>query len=228
MKKFSFSLPADYAGEVAEYVAKRLETKKISDFQVLKKSLDARDKGNIRYAYTVAFSADDEFSLLKNGAIDYEKSDYSLESLVKDASFSGPRPVVVGAGPCGLFAALTLAELGAKPLLLERGKAVEDRIKDVDTFFREKVLDPDSNVLFGAGGAGTFSDGKLNTGTNNPYVSTVLYELAKLGAPEEITYLNKPHVGTDKLRDVVKNADKRIRELGGEIRYSTAVRDILV
>jgi len=227
MIKFSFSLPAGFRGDPLVEAAKKLKIKTFDRGEIVKKSLDARDKGDIRYAYTVAFSTSDDLLAVKNGASFCEEKDYSLKKATEGVFFSGARPVVVGEGPCGLFATLTLAYLGARPILFERGKSVDERTADVQCFFATKRLDPDSNVLFGAGGAGTFSDGKLNTGTNSPYVSTVLYELAKSGAPEEIVYLNKPHVGTDKLRDVVKELERRILALGGEIRHGTKVTEVL-
>ena len=227
MIKFSFSLPAEYEGDPLVEAAKRLKIKTYERGEILKKSLDARDKGDIRYAYTVAFSTDEEKKALRFGGTVWEKPDDSLQKATEGVVYTGARPVVVGEGPCGLFAALTLAYLGAKPILIERGRPIDERTADVETFFATKRLDPDSNVLFGAGGAGTFSDGKLNTGTNSPYVSTVLHELKKSGAPEEIVYLNKPHVGTDRLRDVVKDMERRILSLGGEIRHETKVTEVL-
>ncbi|MBR1747209.1 MAG: hypothetical protein IJ735_03225 [Clostridia bacterium] len=228
MIKFSFSLPVGYEGDVSEAAAKKLRVKYSGKGEIIKKSLDARDKSDLRYVYTVAFETDREAVAVKNGASTFEKPDYSIEKAVEGAKYTGTRPVVVGAGPCGLFAALTLAQLGARPILIDRGKDVDERAKDVEDFFSSHRLDPDSNVLFGAGGAGTFSDGKLTTGTNSPYVSTVLYELARCGAPEEIVYLNKPHVGTDRLREVVKNMIVRLHTLGAEVRFGTAARDFLL
>lgn len=226
MIQYTFSLPAESDVDVLAYAAKKMIVK-VTGGEILKKSLDARDKGDIRYLYTVAFSTDFESAAIARGGKLYEKKDLSLENLTAERKYKGGRPIVVGAGPCGLFAALTLAYLGAKPLLIERGKGVDERVQDTERFFRTGILDPDSNVLFGAGGAGTFSDGKLNTGTNSPYVGTVLTELARSGAPREITYLNKPHVGTDHLRAVVIDLMKRIEELGGEIFFSTTVTDLI-
>ncbi|MGN1042519.1 MAG: NAD(P)/FAD-dependent oxidoreductase, partial [Christensenellales bacterium] len=195
---------------------------------VLKKSLDARDKGDIRYSYTVAIETSDIKKAVKNGGTVWEKPDEDIDSFLKGISFHGARPIVVGAGPCGLFAALTLCKAGAKPIIIERGDCVEERRKKVDIFNETLVLDPESNVQFGEGGAGTFSDGKLNTGINSRYVPAVLKTLVDSGAPEEIIYLNKPHVGTDKLGETVINLRKKIISYGGEILFNTKVEDFLV
>ena len=136
------------------------------------------------------------------------------------------RPVIVGFGPAGMFAGLVLAEAGFRPVILERGAAVEERTAAVGRFIRDGVLDPECNVQFGAGGAGTFSDGKLTTRIGDPLVAWVMETLYELGAPEDILYKAKPHVGTDVLRGIVKNADEKITSLGGEIRYRTAARNI--
>ena len=129
------------------------------------------------------------------------------------------RPVVVGAGPAGLFCALALAVRGAQPLLMDRGQPVEQRAKDIDLLERGGVLDPDSNVLFGEGGAGAFSDGKLTCGINSPHIRTVLQTLYRCGAPEEILQSQKPHIGTDELRKVLVNARRELIRLGGEARF---------
>ncbi len=137
------------------------------------------------------------------------------------------RPIIVGMGPCGMFAALILAKYGYRPIVVERGADVYNRRKAVERFYNTHVLE-ESNIQFGAGGAGTFSDGKLVTRINDPKCSFVLKTMHELGAPQEVLYMAKPHVGTDKLFDVVKAADERIRELGGEIRYNTRLSDISV
>ncbi|MBO5504224.1 MAG: NAD(P)/FAD-dependent oxidoreductase, partial [Lachnospiraceae bacterium] len=139
------------------------------------------------------------------------------------------RPVVVGAGPAGLFCALMLAESGLKPILLERGRKVEDRIHDVEHFWKTGILDPESNVQFGEGGAGTFSDGKLNTlvGDKEGRGRYVLKRFVEAGAPESILYDAKPHIGTDRLREVVRNLREKILAAGGEIRFETCVEELV-
>ncbi|MBE6606376.1 MAG: hypothetical protein E7635_05005 [Ruminococcaceae bacterium] len=137
------------------------------------------------------------------------------------------RPIIVGMGPCGMFASLILAKYGYRPIVIERGADVENRRRAIERFYSTHVLE-ESNIQFGAGGAGTFSDGKLVTRINDPKCSFVLKTMHELGAPQEVLYMAKPHVGTDKLFDVVNAADERIRELGGEIRYNTCLCDISV
>ncbi len=138
------------------------------------------------------------------------------------------RIVVVGLGPAGLFAALTLAENGYRPLVIERGRPIEERVKDVETYWtgRTAFPDPDSNVAFGEGGAGTFSDGKLTTRIRDPHIDGVLKEMIACGAPEEIAYLAKPHIGTDRLRTVVGNLRRRIEAAGGEVRFCAKLADV--
>lgn len=137
-------------------------------------------------------------------------------------------PVVIGAGPAGLLVALQLAEYGYRPLLLERGKPVAQRVVDVKSFWQTGVFDPASNVQFGEGGAGTFSDGKLTTRVNDPIMADILQMFVDAGAPENILYEHKPHVGTDKLRAMVTGLSKRICELGGAIRYEAKVADLII
>ena len=138
----------------------------------------------------------------------------------------GERPVIIGTGPAGLFCGLMLARIGARPILLERGVDVDTRVRDVETFFQTGTLNPHSNVQFGEGGAGTFSDGKLNTGVNDPRMQFILEEFAKHGAPPEIRYDAAPHVGTDYLRHVVKEIREELLSLGAEVRFSHQVTGI--
>lgn len=189
------------------YAAKavKADVKKISGVKILKKSLDARDKGNIFYTYNVElFTGDEE---------------------VKPRSYPVAKGTVavIGAGPCGLFAALYLARCGVRPVILERGKSVGERKTVIDDFISEARLDEECNVQFGEGGAGTFSDGKLTTQVNNERVAWVLEDFVKFGAPPEIEYLSKPHIGSDKLPFVIANLRNEILRLGGEIRYNSKV-----
>ena len=147
----------------------------------------------------------------------------------RSGGVAGLRPVVVGTGPAGLMAALALAEAGARPVILERGRPVPERQADVRLFWETGRLNTDSNVQFGEGGAGTFSDGKLNTGIKkDAFTRKVLDAFVAAGAPDEIMYLAKPHVGTDRLAEVVQNLRKKIIALGGEYRFETRLSDLLV
>ena len=194
----------------------------ITGLRIRKKSLDARRKDDIHYVYTVGVTVrGDEQRLVRrcrSAAITHEKT-YPIPHVAPPET----RPVIVGFGPAGMFAALILAQAGWKPLVLERGEDAQSRHAKVEAFFAGGSLDVRSNVQFGEGGAGTFSDGKLNTGVNNPRIGWVLEQMVKAGAREDILYDAKPHVGTDVLLTVVQNLRKRIVELGGEVRFSTQV-----
>ncbi len=199
----------------------------IRELRIIKRSLNISDKDNIHYdtVIGVSLSNDRESGLLKMR---------KKVSAVEDMSLSLPlckfksRPVVVGAGPAGLFCALLLAEAGACPILLERGLSVDQRVKKVDNFVKLGVLDPECNVQFGEGGAGSFSDGKLKSGSIDKYKYKILSEFVNAGAPEDILYSVGAHVGTDKLREVVKNIRERIVSLGGEVYFSTRLTSIIV
>ena len=189
-------------------------------------SVDARDKGSVRFAATLdvrAQNAKDEKRLIARfkpneaAVVSGESAPDAFHLPVQP--YEGLRPLVVGAGPAGLFCALGLALRGAKPLLIDRGQPVERRAQDVERLESTGALDPESNVLFGEGGAGAFSDGKLTCGLNSPKIATVLQTFAACGAPGEIVYAAKPHIGTDELRGVLKTLRARLLELGAEIRF---------
>lgn len=186
-------------------IAQNKLKKPLKFFKILKKSLDARDKSNINWVYSVAFS-DSEETVKKP----------PFEILVNP-----PRVAVVGSGPAGLMCALRLIEHGIAPVIIERGDAVERRVESTTRFFSERILDADSNVQFGEGGAGTFSDGKLNTQTHDGYNRDVLEYFVRFGAPEEISYLNKPHIGSDKLRAILPNIRGFIEKNGGKYLFNT-------
>ena len=187
-----------------------------------RRSVDARDKKDIRLVYAVRFSSGGELKKELEQKLRLQKAASDRLNIVVGKEAAAARPVVIGMGPCGLFAALLLAEHGYKPLVLERGGDVDSRVGAVDRFYSEGVLDENCNIQFGAGGAGTFSDGKLVTRITDNRCAFVLSKLCELGAPKDILTMAKPHIGTDILRTVVDNAARRIVECGGEIMYNTS------
>ncbi len=202
-------------------IAKKIGIKnlKVQDFNVVKESIDARDKKNIRRSLTVDFACNKKLNLPIAPDMTYEFSEQRYDK--------SKRPVIVGFGPCGMFAALVLAQMGYKPIVLERGKSVDQRTEDVHKFWETGELDENSNVQFGEGGAGTFSDGKLTTGIKDKRIRKVLEEFVNFGGPKDILYKHKAHIGTDVLKNVVKNIRKEIIRLGGDVRFSSQVKDIL-
>lgn len=196
-------------------------------FKIKKKSIDARDKKNIHYVYTVELSAPHEERLLKLLNVSKaQENEYDSSYKMKNNKAYKYRPVIAGSGPAGLFCGLLLAQSGMRPIILERGADVDQRIKDVEGFFKTGILNTSSNVLFGEGGAGTFSDGKLTTGIKDERISFILKTLTEHGAPDEIMYEAKPHIGTDRLAPTVKNIRKTIEGLGGEVRFYNKLKAI--
>lgn len=185
----------------------------ISNIKIVKESIDARKKKDIKLVYTIDFDFPEKLSLKKAEIIEYKVP--VLKSKIDK------RPVIVGFGPAGIFVALILAQAGLHPIVIERGKNVIDRTKDVENFWKNGILNEESNVQFGEGGAGTFSDGKLTTGIKDFRIRKVLTELYSHGGKEEILYRQKPHIGTDKLKGIIANIRKTIIKLGGEVRFSS-------
>ena len=200
-----------------------IQRTEIKELIIYKKSIDARDKENIQFIYTIDLNIFNQ-SKFRSRVI---KNVPQIEP-VEVKRISEERPVVVGAGPAGLFAALTLAQAGLKPIIIEQGKKVSERKKDVDLFWETGKLNTSSNVQFGEGGAGTFSDGKLTTQITNPLCRKVLEEFVECGAPKEIMYEAKPHIGTDRLIEVVKKMRKKIEALGGKFIFSEKLTDISI
>jgi len=230
-------LPLDHAEpELRAAVLARLgiSADQLIDFSVFKRSYDARRKSAIVLIYSLDVQVKDEARVLARLAHDRHvmpapDTSYHFVQAARPAAGT-PRPVVIGLGPCGLFVALILAQMGLNPLVLERGKCVRERTVDTFGFWRKRKLNPESNVQFGEGGAGTFSDGKLYSQVKDPkhYGRKVLSEFVKAGAPEEILYVSKPHIGTFRLVKMVEEMRAEIQSLGGEIRFETRVDDVLV
>ena len=228
-------LPIDHAPEALEAaILKRLQLtpKDLISFDIFKRSYDARKNVALAFIYTIDASVKNEEALLKRFSNDHHirqspDTSYHFVASAPQSLATGKalRPVVIGFGPCGIFAALVLAQMGFKPIVLERGKQVRERTQDTWGLWRKNILNPESNVQFGEGGAGTFSDGKLYSQIKDPkfYGRKVIQEFIKAGAPPEIEYVAKPHIGTFRLVGMVEKIRQEIINLGGEIRFSHKV-----
>lgn len=220
----SEELLADKAAKIL-----KINKKYIICYTIYKKSIDARKKNDIHFTYSIdaELSLDEKQIVAKcrSGKVQQVTAfTYTVPENRRSSSF---RPIVVGFGPAGMFAGLILAQAGLQPIILERGKNANDRKRDVEKFWNTRVLNEESNVQFGEGGAGTFSDGKLTTGIKSPFIHKILDELYKAGAPAEILYSSKPHIGTDRLITVVKNIRKKIESLGGEVRLECRLERLI-
>ena len=222
------SLPPQHHVSQLSFEAARLlrvSNSVVRQVKIARKSIDARKKNDIRVIYTidVKVEGNEEKILKKSGCKKASIAPWYHYPIRQVPEAPALRPVIVGFGPAGMFAALVLSMAGCRPLVLERGADAKTRHEKVAHFWKTGELDPSTNVQFGEGGAGTFSDGKLNTGVNNPRISWVLEQFVRAGAREDILYDAKPHVGTDVLLDVVQHIRNEIRSLGGEVRFNTQV-----
>lgn len=198
----------------------KIKKEDVEEWYIYKKSIDARKKEDIYYNYTIDIKLKNKKSEKKFDIV----NDVEIKKInVKRKSNNSP--VIIGAGPAGLFAALVLIENGIKPIIIERGQSIEDRQNTINDFIKTRRFKTNSNIQFGEGGAGTFSDGKLNSGNTNEYSKKVLKEFVKFGAPEEILYVAKPHLGTDNLVNIIKNIRKYILQNGGEIYFNEKLVD---
>ncbi|MDR3444892.1 NAD(P)/FAD-dependent oxidoreductase [Dyella sp.] len=229
-------LPLDHADGALEAAVRAklgLGKDSLRGFSVFRRGYDARKRGGILLIYTLDVEVADEAGVLHRHADDKHVQptpDTSYHFVAQAPQDLKQRPIVIGFGPCGLFAGLLLAQMGYRPIILDRGKAVRERTVDTWGLWRKRQLEPESNVQFGEGGAGTFSDGKLHSQISDPHHHgrKVLTEFVKAGAPEEILYVSKPHIGTFRLVSMVETMRETIQSLGGEIRFSERVDDLLV
>ena len=215
-----------YVSDIFSSIKKKfnLDEEEILNWEILKESIDARKKPEIFIKLNVAVEVKKSASKKVSKLPDISPNHSGIEEGFIDG-YEGESPIVVGFGPAGMFAGLYLAKKGLKPIIIEQGKSVYERQKDVDEFWNNRILNEKSNVQFGEGGAGTFSDGKLASNVSNEYTKKVINEFILNGAPEDIFYSHTPHIGSDKLKEVVVNIRKKIESLGGKVLFSTEFID---
>ena len=229
----SLRYPADQELDLVDMVCNRLSLSrdKIKDIRIIRKSLDAR-KRKIFWVVSLEVTVEGISRAEEKNALSCRGVSLTApgpsDTKTEPARKKGMKVVIAGCGPAGIFAALTLAKRGIKPIILERGSKVEKRVSDVEKFWKDGLLNEESNVQFGEGGAGTFSDGKLTTRIKDERKNQVLQALVEAGAPEEITYLNRPHLGSDQLILIVKGLRDRLRQSGVEIRFNDKLIDLIV
>lgn len=215
--------PGEPESHIPDKIKKRIGAKaRIADYEVVRRSVDARRKPDVRVVYSVDFSTDATCTELSAPPEDVYDYPYRGAFEGKDIL----RPVIVGFGPCGMFCGLALSSMGLRPLIIERGREASDRVRDVELFRTQGILDPESNVQFGEGGAGTFSDGKLTTGIKDKRIGKVLREFTDAGADKSILTDAKPHIGTDVLRKIVVNIRNKIIANGGEIHFGERLESL--
>ena len=224
--------PGEDLSALTTAAAKKLHipTEAVTESKIIKRSLDARKKNDIHYVISaaVAVKGDEEKLLRKYESPSVSRYEEPEMPLYRRMELKGRRPVIAGFGPGGMFAALALARSGFRPIVLERGPAVEKRQQDVEKFRNTGVFSPESNAQFGEGGAGTFSDGKLNTGTHDRHIPFVLRAFYEHGVDESVLYDAKPHIGTDILTGIVKRIREEIISLGGEVRFDTCLEGLIL
>ena len=226
VRNIKLLIEEDNEENLLKKVSKKLRINNINSYKIVKKSIDARDKNSIYYVYELDIDTNEKVRVDNKDIFNTPNEEYKYE--ITGTNKLNNRIVIVGSGPAGLFCAYMLSEAGYSPLIIEQGSPIEERVKDVEEFFKTNKLNALSNIQFGEGGAGTFSDGKLNTLVKDKLNrgKKVFEIFIENGAPEEIMYLNKPHIGTDILRKVIVNIRNKIISMGGEFRFNTKMTDI--
>ena len=226
INNINVSIEKDQTLELKKEIIKRgIKEENIEKIEYSKRSIDSRKKTDIKFVYNIEVTLKNDVDISSLTNVNPFKENEEVNYKAKDGI---ERVAVIGAGPAGLFAALRLCELGIKPIVYERGEKVDDRDKTIDEFIKFSMLNPNSNIQFGEGGAGTYSDGKLNTRVKSGYMNKIFLELVANGAQEQILWDYKPHVGTDVLKVVVKNLREKIINLGGEFHFNTLIKDLII